>query len=441
MLTLSECDALIFQSYARNVQGRTGYDQHTRNLDGMRQLFERARIPQRIAPTVTVTGSKGKGTTAILAAAFIQSKRKRVGLLTSPHYATMRERVRVNGLPISEGEWRRIISLLAPHILAVDEGLPAEQYLSPTGIFLAIAMVYFRQHRVDAVVLEVGRGGRFDDVSLIENDVTLLTRIGNEHLDKLGPRLSDVAWHKAGLIRRAGHVVTAEQPDEVMAEIESVAAERNASLVRVGEDIIYTQTFTRTGQLITLRHNARSGPTLRLRNSALFLGENAALAYGALHKLFPRSRIDDTLIERLRFPGRVHEVSQEPRVFVDGAVNGESARLFYDSVAEVSRGQRVLVVGLPTDKDSVGVLGALAPRVHRVIVTEASASHLAFSDEVLAEARARHAQVTHLPDVEQAFAEAVAAAGERGTVWVVGTQSLVRDALHYWRQDSGNLFG
>lgn len=440
MLTLSECDALIFESYARKAHKRQGYDQFTRNLSGMSELFARAEIPLNLAPTVTVTGSKGKGTTAMLTAAFLQSTRHKVGLVTSPHYLSLRERIRFNGQAIAERDWQRIITRLAPIIRAVDAGLPDDQYLSPTGIFIAIAMRYFEERRVHAIVLEVGRGGRFDDVSLIHNRVSVFTPIDNEHLDKMGPTVADVAWHKAGIIKPNSTVITPRQQPDVMRVIESTAQQKNATLQYAGEDILYTQTTTRHGQLITLRHPDTTGFTIRLHNSGVFLGDNAALAYGAARVIYPRARMDEIVLERLRFAGRAEQVSQQPIVFVDGAVHEASARLFVESVREHSPTPRVLIVALPHDKDHEGVLNQVLPHVDSVIVTEVSAKHLIFNDRILHDAQRKHPDVTHEADVFRAFQMGMARVERRGTLWVVGTQSLVRDALSFWEQDLNSIF-
>ncbi|MEL6271985.1 MAG: Mur ligase family protein, partial [Chloroflexota bacterium] len=226
MLTEPDASNLIFASYERKATRLKGYDQHTRTLSGMRQLFERAGINVSGFPIITVTGSKGKGSTSIAAAALLQGAGLRVGLLTSPHYLSLRERIRVNGTALPSDDYARIITEMAPALQSVDAALPDDQYLSPTGLFLAVAMRHFEEQHVTAAVLEVGRGGRYDDVSLIENRVACFTPITGEHLDKLGPTVADVTWHKTGIIKPGSVVVSATQSPDVAQQIREVAAQQ-----------------------------------------------------------------------------------------------------------------------------------------------------------------------------------------------------------------------
>lgn len=438
MLTDDNANQVIFDSYSRKAPHH-GYDQHTRKLDGMRRLFAEAHIPLGAVPTITVTGSKGKGSTAILAAAMLQAAGERVGLLTSPHFRALRERVRVNGAAIPQDDWVRIISALAPHIHRTDAALPPDEYLSPTGIFLMIALRYFREQGVTAAVLEVGRGGRFDDVSLAHNAVSILTPIMGEHLDKLGPTVNDVAWHKTGIIKPGSTVISAAQRAPVMNIIADVTAAQQGTLYTLGEHI-HT---ARDGQRVTVTlAQPPISRTFSLPTLAAYAAENAALAFAGAVALVPATAESSALpdvLAQTTLPGRCSIIAEGPRVIADGAINRESALRFLDGALAASPAPRVLVTALPADKDAPGLLDALAPHVQTIIVTTVSAGHLTFDGQAAAHAQALHPDVRVLADVREAFAAGIASAGAAGTVWVVGTQSLVRDALDYWDVDTERL--
>ncbi|MCQ3929902.1 MAG: hypothetical protein DPW16_05550 [Chloroflexi bacterium] len=432
-----EAENLIFESYSRVTLSLKGYDSETRNLGGIQQLFAEANLPFDFAPTITVTGSKGKGSTSIFCAALLQGMGHTIGLLTSPSFLSVRERIRVNGQAISEAAFVEIMDDLAPTIRWIDATLPPDQYLSPTGLFLACAMRHFMQSGVTVMVLEVGRGGRFDDVRLIENRVSCFTPIMAEHLDKLGPTVADVVWHKTGIIKPNSAVVSAPQSPEVSQQIEQACHELESSFQQVGRDILFEQWRESGFQRVTI-----NGDIFELHTPAIYQATNLATAYAAVSALQVgdiHQSAESKIIRSVQLPGRCDKVSDTPLVFVDGAINRASAEQFRNSVLALSRAQIILVTALPHDKDHVGLLETLMPHVAHTIITQVSAQHLHFTDAVAQAARQLSANVTHQPAVFEAFAQAVERASQMGTIWVVGTQSLVRDALQFWRQDLENL--
>jgi dihydrofolate synthase / folylpolyglutamate synthase len=439
LLDVAACHALMFRSYERVSPSLKGYDQFTRDIDTTRQLLLRANISTSFAPAVIVTGSKGKGSTSMLSAALLQGMGFKVGLLTSPNYLDLRERIRLNGRVISEADYVRIINDLAPHIDAVDTSLPPDKYLSPTGLFLAVALRYFMEQNANALVLEVGRGGRFDDVSLYENGVSVFTPIMDEHLDKMGPTVRDVTWHKSGIIKPKNTVVNAPQNDKVRAGLQGEIQAKVARLLQVGEDITYTQTTATDGtQQVHVVMNGKQFE-FELNTRAKYQALNLAVACGAASVFGDIQRAKVT-VRKLRFSGRCDQVSSHPSVIIDGAINREAAEQFRDSVQNSVTLPLALVTALPHDKDAQGLLETLAPLANAVIVTRVTAGHLHFNDEVVPIARQFNANVIDEPDVNTAFQRALEIAGTQGTVWVVGTQSLVRDALGFWKQNLESVF-
>ena len=124
----------------------------------------------------------------------------------------------------------RILSDLRPHIDLVTTALPERGYLSPQGIFLAMALQYFAEKRVEIAVLEVGRGGRFDDVAVVPNWLSLFAPILLEHTALLGDTLERIAWHKAGIISSDGVALSAAQPPEAEEVLRREAGLQGASI-------------------------------------------------------------------------------------------------------------------------------------------------------------------------------------------------------------------
>lgn len=438
-LDLAACHALMFRSYERVSPNLKGYDQHTRDTSTTHELLQRAGISTNFAPAITVTGSKGKGSTSMLSAALLQGMGCRVGLLTSPNYLDLRERIRLNGRIVPEADYIRIVNDLAPHINAIDASLPPTKYLSPTGLFLAVALRYFTEQNATALVLEVGRGGRFDDVSLYYNTVSVFTPIMDEHLDKMGPTALDVAWHKSGILKPHTIAVSAPQNEDVRRVLAREVLAQHSRMVQVGEAVKYHVAHASADSQTINVHLHERELTYTVQTAAAYQALNLAVACGAA-SVFGDVQQANEAVQRLRFPGRCDQVSSNPSVIVDGAINRHAAEQFRASMQASMTLPLALVSALPHDKDAYGLLETLAPLASAVIITRVSAGHLRFNDDTADIARQFNPHVIDEPDVDAAFRRALDLVGGQGTIWVVGTQSLVRDALCFWEQDLASVF-
>jgi dihydrofolate synthase/folylpolyglutamate synthase len=161
--------------------------------------------------TVCVTGSKGKGTTARFVAWTLQRAGFRVGLVLSPDERDHDDRIRVANRPVPREDFARLYADLAPALDAVLAKAPRWYYLPPTGVFLLVALRWFRESGVDFWVLEGGRGAAFDEVGHIPCRVAIITSILDEHRDKLGPTLRQIAADKAAIAARASEVILSAQ--------------------------------------------------------------------------------------------------------------------------------------------------------------------------------------------------------------------------------------
>lgn len=436
----------IYASYMRAKPFLKGYDSETRDPSVMIEFFKQAGIPRNNLPAISVTGSKGKGSTALFCSAMLQGLEYSVGLVTSPHLVDFCERIRVNGEAIAEDDFVRIVNSMAPRISEFDRRLPYDKFLGPTGLLLACALRYFAEVGVTAVVLEAGRGGRFDDTRIYENAVTCLTPVMSEHLDRLGPTISEVAWNKAGLIKPRSSVICAPQVGEAEAIIAGETRQKQARLLQVGRDILYEHS-----PILGRREMAEVAiPSFDfqerfiLSTPAGYQAANAAMAAGAVLALSGAGKFAHRdmagRLPDLRLPGRCEIVFDHPVVIVDGAINRISAIEFRESVVSEIKRPLVLVAALPQDKDYRGFLEELAPLADTTIITRANNPILHFNDDVVRIAREISGAVMDLPDGNKAFDSAVDLAGSRGMVWVVGTQSLVRDALLYWNQDNRTVW-
>ena len=223
----------------------TDYERMAKPRDAATSAFGLARMNQLLAflenpganlRVVHIAGTKGKGSTAAMTAAMLQRAGARVGLYTSPHVESVRERIMVNGTWIAEDRVVAHLNRMYPYL---QESLKTNEKYTPTffEIFTAMAFADFLGEGVDFAVLEVGLGGRLDATNVVTPAVCAITRIGYDHTDKLGDTLTLIASEKAGILKPGVPAVVAPQEPEALAAIRQRARNLGVPLRLVGQEI------------------------------------------------------------------------------------------------------------------------------------------------------------------------------------------------------------
>ena len=440
-LDRASAEDLLFASYMRARPHLHGPDEQTRRPELTARLLAALGEPQRGLPCLLVAGSKGKGSTAAFAARLLGVGGRRIGLFSSPHLLDLRERIRVDGRAIPVADLVRYAEQLADVARPLEAALPEREYLSPIGLLLCVALLHFRASRVELAVVEAGRGARFDDTRLVEHPVAAITRLMREHPHELGPSLGRVAWHKAGAIPSAGTSVAAPQHPAALAVLAHEAAAQGSRLLIVGRQVRLRR---RADGLIDVTTERRPYPALRPGLAGPHQAENLALALAAAEVLRPE--LAELPLEAVReaaaeayWPGRCEALQQRPLVLVDGAINASTARSFLGAALPISRPPIVAIAGAPADKDYAGLFRTLAPHLARLYVTRATNPHLRFPADAAAVAARYAPSAVESPSLAGAVEAALAEVGSDGTLWIVGTQSLVADALRLWGRDLETL--
>ncbi len=440
----TEAITYVFESLAStNWRGR-GLDEDTRDTTPTQRLLAALSLPDKKLEYVVVTGSKGKGSVSAMTAHLLKSLGHKVGLVTSPHLTTYRQRFRINGRMITESSLLRLIEQLAPTIDRIIASLNPGQYLSPQGIFLAVALNWFKEQNVDAAVIEVGRGGRFDDNALVPNMLSLFTPILLEHTRYLGNSVERIAWHKAGIIKPDSYAYSLPQTPAVMDVIRQEAEAKNATLewlapMDMGQYIADTDnglrvSFGRYGE-IDLPLYGR----YEIDNASL-----AVWATGNVHnRLNLKPRIphsSEDYVKRIRkglatvtWPGRAQKMQDTPTVFVDGAINVQSAQSYITSLKNRLTDPVILVLAVPTDRDMEGVYRVFAPIAKTLIITRTERNiTINFPDEASARpiAEQYYADVIYADTVAEALNIARDKAGGAGTVVMSLAQPAIGDLMH-----------
>jgi len=332
--------------YAR--QGRVAL-----GLERVRALLARLGHPEEAYPVALVGGTNGKGSTARGLAAILEEAGFRVGLYTSPHLVDFRERIQVQGRPIPEEDLLGLLAELRPHA----ERLEASFFEATT----ALALLYFAREGVEFAVLEVGMGGRLDATNAAEPVLSVVTNVGHDHLEVLGPTLRDVAREKAGIFREGVPALTAAKGEGLL-ELKAQAKARSTPLWVLGEDFGVEGVEGGPEGLSFRLRLARTGEAKALKTPLLgpHQAENLALAavggrlLGAPWEAVARG------IARAQNPGRLERLTwQGKELLLDGAHNPEGAWALREALRFHGLLPAAFVLGFSRDKDHAAMAEAL----------------------------------------------------------------------------------
>ena len=397
------------------------------DLSRMEVLLKRLGDPHLTVPAAHVAGTKGKGSTTAMVSSVLTQQGYKTGTFTSPHLHTFRERISVDGEPVSEGEFASLVEQVWPFVCEVsDDGCYGGVTLFET--LTAMAFVHFREIGADFQVLEVGLGGRLDSTNLVQPEACAITSISLDHTAILGDSVDLIAREKAGIVKTGVPVISAPQQPPAMQEIRQVCIEKEASLWEVGREISITagdedlsgQSFTVKGRL------GDYGVTMPLLGSHQL--ENAAVSVGVLECLMERGwEIGIDAIHRgfenVKWPCRLEVLERAPPLLCDGAHNPDSMTRLAEFLQGFFGGRRpVVIFGASRDKSLGHMMDALEPLKPVVVVTRSRHPRAASLAELVRGFSMRGMEVHQSMDTWQAVQKARGLVAENG--YVVATGSL-----------------
>lgn len=402
------------------------------SLHRIEAICEALDHPERQIPAIHVTGTNGKTSTARIASSLLAATGLSIGTYTSPHLQSVRERIALNGEPLGEEAFGDVFSHLVPYLDAV-EGRLGEQ-LSFFEVMTAMFFLWAVEAPVDAVVVEVGLGGRWDATNVVPASVAVLTNIGFDHTALLGEDRKTIAREKAGIIKHDAFVVTGERDPAIVDVIDDEARGMLASLAVLGRDFhVRESSVALGGRYLSIETSARVYEDLFLPMHGVHQGVNAATAIEAVTRFLPGQVLgDDVVAQALSetvVPGRMESVEG---VLLDVAHNPDGVAALVNSIAsafDFTGG--VFVVGILADKDYAGMLRELARLSPRTVFTAAETVRSVDPAELVATARGLGIEdCTTAPGVAEAVETARATAGE-GLVCVTGSHYVVGEAREH----------
>jgi dihydrofolate synthase/folylpolyglutamate synthase len=351
-------------------------DKMVPDLERITALLDLLGSPQLAFPSIHLTGTNGKTSTARMIDSLVRGLGLRPGRYTSPHLDTVTERICVDGDPLSDERFTEVFDELLPYVELVDSRSPVP--MTFFEVLTGMAFAAFADAPVDLAVLEVGLGGLWDATNVVQAGVCVILPIGLDHVPLLGTTLAEVATEKAGIIHEGATVILAAQPPEAAEVLLRRCAEMGATVAREGIEFGVVERQTAVGgQVVTLQGLAGRYDDLFLPLHGAYQASNAAAALAAVEAFLGggEGSLDPDAVRAgfadVSSPGRLEVVRTSPTVLIDAAHNPHGMAATVTALADAfSFNYLVAVVACLADKDVRTMLEVLEPAVSSIVVTE-----------------------------------------------------------------------
>jgi folylpolyglutamate synthase/dihydropteroate synthase len=388
------------------------------SLDRIRDLTSLLGDPQRSYPVIHITGTNGKTSTARMIQTLLRARGLRTGLFTSPHLVSMRERICIDGQPLSAERFVEVYQEIEPYLDLVDARQPVR--LSFFEVLVAMAFAAFADAPVDVAVIEVGMGGTWDNTNVADGAVAVITPISIDHAEYLGDTVAAIAADKSGIIKPGAVAVLGQQPVEAAAALLRRAAQVGASVAREGIEFgVVSRELAVGGQRLSVRGLLGEYDDLYLPLFGAHQAANAACALAAVEAFSgaqgspdgssddladglvdnladdadpadgddrgrrPATQAGDTIaldgdlvaeaFATMSSPGRLEIVRRSPLVIIDAAHNPGGMAVTAAAISEsFGLAEVIAVLAVSADKDVAGILDELEPVAAAVVVTSNS---------------------------------------------------------------------
>lgn len=346
-------------------------------LGRIKLLMEALGNPQRRLKFIHVAGTNGKGSVCAYLTSVLRKADYDVGTFTSPYLTSYANRLQYNGQDIDGESILRLANRIKPEadkLAGTEWGLPTMFEITTALALLYYGTVVFP----DYVVWETGLGGRLDVTNIVSPIVTVITNVGHDHMDVLGPTIADIAREKAGIIKAGVPLITAAIHPEAAEIIRETAAEKKATVYALGDRFSYEpETIQENEQIFGFQGPFRAIQSLTVTLNGAHQLVNAAVAVMTLEVLRQYYALivdDEDLAAGLRetsWPGRLEMVSESPRILLDGAHNPEGMEALAAALRDVYRFDRLnVMMAMMPNKNHEHSLRHILPMVDTLVITE-----------------------------------------------------------------------
>ena len=397
-------------------------------LDRTAAALRAIGAPQQPFPSLHIAGTNGKGSTAAFLHAMLGAAGYRVGLFTSPHLIDFCERIRIGARCISPRE-------VVDRVTAIRERIePADIHLTPFEMMTVLAFDAFARAEVDVAVVEVGLGGRLDATNVLTPLVSVITGIGLDHQQYLGTCLTDIAREKGGIVKPRVPVVLGPLDPDSHAVLTGIARSLDSPTVCYGRDFgLADMEPTGDPAAYEYRGPAFGKLTLRPALAGSFQARNAALAVACLETVRETLPVRPAQVcagaQAVDWPGRLHVVSTQPLVILDGAHNAQAVDTLLLELTRLAAGRRLrFLFGAMHDKDWRPMLAAVERAAAELVLTAVAQPRAADPDTLIA-ALSGTVPARVVRGAPVAFRDVVRRAAGDDAVVVCGSLFLVGEVL------------
>lgn len=359
--------------------------------------------PQNNQKIVHVAGTNGKGSVCAYLCSVLTEAGYRVGMFTSPHLESMRERFRIGGEAVEESCFASAFDTVMEHLDQARKKVGREDYHPTFFEFLFLmGMIIFREKETEYLILETGLGGRLDATNAIEQPLlTVITGIGLDHMEYLGETLEEIAMEKAGILKPGVPVVYCDKKQEASQVIRNRAEMLGNRAVAVGKETAGRVSCGKKGIDFSVHSRYYGYIDLHLPTRALYQVENAGIALKCVEEIDRGRRITREQLVRgltgMYWPGRMEEIA--PGIFLDGAHNEDGIEaLCHTAGSDGCTGRRLLLFAAAADKAYSKMIRRIAESglFHHVVVTGMESSRAAAAEILFREFRGAAAE--RMPD-------------------------------------------
>lgn len=427
--------------YFQEKNQETRLQEFQEQIARVASFLEFAGNPQKEFLSVHIAGTSGKGSVVVILAAILTACQLQTGFHISPYLHVCNEKLIIDGNMIMPSEFVRLVKRFRK---IVESWTTTGMSLRYGEAWVALTYLWFAQRGVDWAIIETGMGGRFDPTNVLPSKLAVITNVDFDHVPQLGLNLSDIAYHKAGIIKKNGIVVTSATNESVLRVIREEAVSKNAQLYCIGRDFTFTiHEINDGGAKISVETLFHSFDCIRIPLQGVFQPINAALAIMAADLLRAKYNIPlsvesvRTALKGVRFPGRMEVIQSNPLVILDAAHNPHKIRALVDSVQAIYSHKRVsVIIGALATKDASSIIEALLPITSRFIFTKPNVfGKPSFQPTALADIAQKMCPtntVHVVDDVHESINLALQSINADELLLITGSLYLVGEARDYW---------
>lgn len=407
--------------------------------------------PQDKYAFLHIAGTGGKSSVTMMIGAILDAAGFKTGIHTNPYLQVPNEKWMIGGKIISPSELTNAIMQLRLQYNSFITTFPGQP---PTYVIAQVALTHkiFAEQEVDFGIIETGMGGRYDPSNILNPELSIITNVDFDHVNALGPTLTDIAFHKAGIIKPGKPVITNTRHPEALEVIKKEADNKNSPLFMLDKDFSYKITaVNENGIVLDIQTPTHNYQKIRLSLPGFFQGENAALAVTACDilardkKFVLGAESINQALSTLRFPGRMEKVQEKPTVILDGAHNPQKTKALAESIAKLYFGKKyILIIGMLATKDAHQSVLPLIPSAKKVITTQPHLIGKPSIDynrmkEIVVEV-VPSIDLVSFPNVDQAIDLAVKEASGDDIILITGSLYLLGEARERWFSSEEILF-